>query len=102
MYWIEKYKRGGKKRDGWGEWDSGTEWRKLVEASLPRRRSFGSLHGTRDEPLKASAYVWILKLCSCTRNWKFHSIQFPRGQTTPATKDTFLHDEWVYNFPLLI
>ena len=26
----------------------------------------------------------------------------PRGQITPATKDTFLHDEWVHNFPLLI
>ena len=60
MYWIEKYKRGSKKRDGWGEWDSGKELRKLVEASLPRRRSFGSppgTSGTLDEPLKASACV---------------------------------------------
>ena len=46
--------------------------------------------------------VLILTLCSCTRIWKIHSIQSPRGQITPATKDTFLHDEWVHNFPLLI
>ena len=44
----------------------------------------------------------IWKLYSCTRIWKIHSIQSPRGQITPATKDTFLHDEWVHNFPLLI
>ena len=44
----------------------------------------------------------ILKLFSCTRIWKIHSIQSPLGQITPATKDTFLHDEWVHNFPLLI
>ena len=56
MCWIERSKRGSKKRDGWGEWDgAGTELSgKLVEASLPIRRSSGSSPGTRDEPLKTA------------------------------------------------
>ena len=56
MYWIEKYKRGSKKRDGWGEWDGGTELRKLVEASLPLQTLFWLLPWNA-EPLKASACV---------------------------------------------